>query len=153
LFKPESALSVYSRRSPKSPRQRSYYVTVTEASTSIHQSLLENNISAISVDQHTAKIPATAAVALKTLWRKMLSQANPNDAPADFINGEAIEFSLNKSPTLISMEELPSVAREQATTLQRLRNLLADYCKADWAERATLAREIRKSAKDLGNKL
>jgi hypothetical protein len=87
------------------------------------------------------------------LWKKMLSQANPNDAPPDFVNGEAIEFSLDKSPTAISMEELPTAAREQASTLQRLRNLLADFCDADRDERAAIARRIRENAKNLDNRL
>jgi len=153
LSKPESALSVYSRRSPKWRRQRSYFVTITEASTSIHQSLDKNNTSIINVDRRTARIPAQTAVALKTLWEKMLSQANPNDAPPNFVNGEAIEFSFDKSPAAISIEELPLAAKEQVITLQLLRNLLANYCDADGDKRATLARQIRENAKNLGNRL
>jgi hypothetical protein len=81
----------------------------------------------INVDRRTARIPAGAAVALRELWKKMLAQANPNDTLPDFLlNGEAIEFSLDTFPNSISVDELPSVAKEEAVVLQRLRNLLVD---------------------------
>jgi len=153
LSKPEFALSVYSGRRHRSPARRLYYVTVTEASKRIYESLQENGVGAISVDRRTARIPARTAIALKQLWKKMLSQANPTDAPPDLIDGESIEFSLDTSPNSISVDELPAVAKDQSVALERLRNLLVDYCTADWDERAVLDRQIRRNARGLSDRL
>ena len=152
--RPELALSVYSRRLHRSNPRHAYYVAVTEASKNIHQSLQQNSVSAVDVDRQRAWIPKSAAVALRQLWTKLLAQANPTDAPPDFsVNGEAIELSLDASPTPVSIDEIPVLGKEEAGTLQRLRALLERYCTVERGERPALAEKIKSDARDLSNKL
>jgi hypothetical protein len=152
--KPELALSVYSRRPNRSVRRRSYYVTITEASKSIYQALQDNDVRTIDVDRQTARIPGRTAVVLRELWKKLLAQANPNDAPPEFaVNGEAIELSLDAVPYPASIDEIPVVGNEEGVALERLRDLLMRYCMTESSERAVLAEQIRKDATGLANKL
>jgi hypothetical protein len=108
----------------------------------------------IAVDQQTARIPERTAVVLKELWKKLLAQANPNDAPPESsVDGEAIEFSLDAVPYPVSIDEIPVVGKEESVALERLRELLMRYCASESNERAILARRIREDAKGLANNL
>ena len=151
---PEFALSVYSRSRRRLHRQRSYYVTVTQASKSIYQSLQEKEAIDISVDRLDARIPADTAVALKGLWKKILSQTPGSElSMLPSSDGEMVQFSLGRWKNSVSAGELAIIAGEQTARVQRLRDLLMKYCAAESDERAALAETIRKNARGLSKDL
>ena len=152
--RPELALSVYSKRRHRSVPRPSYYVTLTEASKNIFRSVQDKSVMTISIGRQTAKIPTDAAVALRELWRKLLTAANPSDAPPEFsVSGEAMEFSLDALPNPVSVDEIPALAKDETQMLERLRDLLTKYSTAELRERRVLAKKIKKNARDLSNKL
>jgi hypothetical protein len=151
---PEFALSVYSLPGRRLPSRRSYHVTVTKASKSIYHSLQENEAVDISVGRLDARIPADTAVALKRLWRKILSQTPGSElSMLPSSDGEIVEFSLDTWKNSLSAGELEIIAGEQTAQVQRLRDLLIEYCTAESDERAALAEIIRKNARGLSKDL
>jgi hypothetical protein len=128
---PEFALSVYSLPGRRLPTRRSYHITVTKASKSIYHSLQENEAVDISVGRLDARIPADTAVALKGLWKKILSQTPGSElSMLPSSDGEIVEFSLDTWKNSLSAGELEIIAEEQTVRVQRLRDLLMKYCTA-----------------------
>jgi hypothetical protein len=150
----ELAVSVYSPQEPGSGEM--YYVTLTEAEKNIDMAFnfaggSIDEVNKIGVKRRDARIPESAALALRAAWKTMLTRVEkPHFYARSALHREELEFSLVEANTAqVLYGVLPDKGGKSIATLMRLGRLLTSYCKASVAEQPKLAKEIERTANRL----
>jgi len=150
---PEFAVSIHSESSDGS-KARTYHVTVTQASANIWYSMPENSESGLNqpvqVTRWDVEISASTALQIRRVWKEALQTIRKRkdaiDSPTD---GEIVEFALVEPKQWALFGELPIHPGPRTRALEKIGNLLIEYCRAPLDQRSALAARIHQDAKKL----
>lgn len=144
----ESAISVYSKNS--SDLGKGFYVTYTQAARNIWYEREYISKKPVPVKRIDAPIASTAALAVCTAWKEMLSRARPYDRePPLLIDPTIVQFSVDNGRSSAERGELPWKPGKHTESLFKLGKLLVTYCEAEARQRGKISRQIEDDAKRL----
>jgi hypothetical protein len=141
----ESAVSIYSKQSVEP--SKAFRVTYVKAMADLWQPGSQRHKAAADVRRMDADIPASAALAVRRAWEKMLSQVTPyeKDPPLQF-DPTLVEFSLSDGFSKPLAGQLPARAGRHPKALYKLGQLLVTYSQAKQIQRAEIASRIETAA-------
>jgi hypothetical protein len=151
----ETAISVYQAPGKENALPGAYWVTVTQASERLWNSVApgaENRTDpqTIGVERCDAPIAEATALALHKVWVTMLSQARPQKRSNEIIVDSSREiFSATNSSEIVLQGESSTAPKQNTKALVSIAASLMDYCEAPVAKRAELMRNIEKATSKL----
>ena len=158
---PEAAASVNQRADKYGGTDGSYWVTVTEASSSLWSCIRtgdEKFTKTKPVDPRTihirrcdAPLPQSTALVIRRLWLTMLNQTTPLSHSERYFAVDATSeiFSAVNPEGKLLEAQAPTFESRNTDELVRIGFLLLDYCHIHEPERPEIARKIEIKARTL----
>jgi hypothetical protein len=147
----ETAVSVYQASGKENSLPGNYWVTATQASDRIWNSV-EGSLDpkTIRVERCDAPIEESIALAIHKLWLAMLSQSRPQQHSNEIVVDSSREiFSAANSRGIVLEGESSTTLKRNTKGLIKIALSLMEYCDGPASKRAELTREIEKTTLNL----